>query len=147
MKRTITKHWRHIGNSNHCLCSLQIVLVHQHSVAMNENHENNRITFFLFWNAHWLQEYSIYTVQQTLASAKPQFVLFQIPNELYCRWFFGQDTFIAQRDAHEDLVQETYWVDARTRVLKNVMEVPAPGFEVILGTWLCAEINLNIFLT
>ena len=46
MKRTITKHWRHIGNSNHCLCSLQIVLVHQHSVAMNENHENNRITFF-----------------------------------------------------------------------------------------------------
>ena len=37
--------------------------------------------------------------------------------------FFGRDTFIAQRDAHEDLVQNEYWVDARTRVMNNVMEV------------------------
>lgn len=35
-----------------------------------------------------------------------------------------QDTLIAQREHHKDLVQSQDWADARARVLQNVMEVP-----------------------
>ena len=71
-------------------------------------------------------------VQQTVAKNNSILFCFKFQVSYIVIDFVWQDTIIAHRDAHEDLVQENYWVDARTTILKNVIQVPAPNLQVIL---------------
>lgn len=103
--QTLTPHWQ--------FQPLVVFLFH-------ENNENNRITF-LFWNEIDCTKNRYGSTNSWIKNS----ILFCFTFQRNCivTDFLWQDTFIAQRDAHEDLVQNEYWVDARTRVMNNVMEV------------------------